>query len=241
MSDDSVYREICQNIRVTDDISFKLLGFVPLISGAGVVIALLNSDVLWSPAIYLISILGAGITFGLFRWELKNILICNWLIHCAAQMESLALKEEHVGQYYRRPEPPGLLRRKPGVRRKPGESKGSLLVRSFGKTEAEKLVYSLAIFSWLALPGIVYASASSDSRLARPVWAVILTVLYLLLTIVLVILTLSALGAEVTHRSPISKEEAKGEITVPVAAGIGPQNVSHSINQKSGVEGTAES
>jgi hypothetical protein len=78
MNEDSLYVEICTNIRETDDISFKLLGLVPLISGAGVVVALLNSDVLWSPAIYLISILGAGITFGLFRWELKNILICNW-------------------------------------------------------------------------------------------------------------------------------------------------------------------
>jgi hypothetical protein len=203
--------------------------------GQGVVVALLNSDVLWSPAIYLISILGAGITFGLFRWELKNILICNWLIHCAAALESHALREEHVGQYYRRPEPPGLFRRQSGESKEAEQNSGEsnrtpskslsfrvrpFLVTSFGKTQAEKLVYSLAIFSWLALPGIVYASTSSDSRFAPLVWAVILTLVYVLLAIVLVILTLSALRAEVTERSPMPLADVKEPITLPVAAGL---------------------
>ncbi len=31
------YGELCSNIRATDDISFKLLGFVPLISGVGII------------------------------------------------------------------------------------------------------------------------------------------------------------------------------------------------------------
>ena len=30
-----IYKEICANIRATDDISFKLLGFVPVSSGIG--------------------------------------------------------------------------------------------------------------------------------------------------------------------------------------------------------------
>ena len=30
------YRELCASIRQTDEISFKLLGFVPLISGASI-------------------------------------------------------------------------------------------------------------------------------------------------------------------------------------------------------------
>jgi hypothetical protein len=258
MSDDSVYLEICQNIRTTDDISFKLLGLVPLVSGAGIVVALLNSDLLWSPAIYLIALLGAGITFGLFRWELKNILICNWLIHCAQAMEYRALQEEHVGQFYRRPEPPSLFQRKPGAKErgeKSGESEetggrrtssfiGSLrrtsirslgkissrkiFTRQFGKTEAEKLVYSLAMFSWLTLPLVVFVSTDPGSHFAPLGWTVISTALYVLLAIVLVILTLSALRAEVTDRSPMTIEEAKEHI-LPIVADRFPERVA--VNQ----------
>ena len=31
----TIYREIYNNIRQTDEISFKILGFVPLVSGTG--------------------------------------------------------------------------------------------------------------------------------------------------------------------------------------------------------------
>jgi hypothetical protein len=34
LTTERVYAETCANIRATDDISFKLLGIVPLLSGA---------------------------------------------------------------------------------------------------------------------------------------------------------------------------------------------------------------
>jgi hypothetical protein len=37
LSVERYYGELCSNIRATDDISFKLLGFVPLISGVGII------------------------------------------------------------------------------------------------------------------------------------------------------------------------------------------------------------
>jgi len=53
-----VYEEICTNIRISDDISFKLLSFVPLISGSGA--AILTLGKIWSEisslAIILISL-----------------------------------------------------------------------------------------------------------------------------------------------------------------------------------------
>lgn len=250
MSDDPLYREICASIRTTDDISFKLLGFVPLVSGAGIVAALLGSDVLWSPAIYLISLLGAGITFGFFRWELKNIMICNWLIHCAQAVEYRALTEgdevtaredERVGQFYRRPEPPGLYPEREPLDRPPKESpklhatsagKGivlpaarafaALLVRnfverSFGKTESEKLVYSLVIFSWLNLPWIVGLSSSEGLIALFRGWALVLTVLYLLLATFLGILTLFALRAKVTDVGPMDASDAEKWVDFLVA------------------------
>ena len=38
------YTEICSHIRTTDEISFKLLGLVPLVSGIGIVVLLDRSN-----------------------------------------------------------------------------------------------------------------------------------------------------------------------------------------------------
>ena len=73
------YTQICADIKATDEISFKLLGFVPLVSGAGILTLFLKNQVVSSPELFLISIFSALITLGIFRWELRNIQICNWL------------------------------------------------------------------------------------------------------------------------------------------------------------------
>src|SRR4051812_22469906 len=95
-----LYEEICTNIRTSDDISFKLLGFVPLISGSGA--AILTLGKIWtdvsSIAIIMISLVAAVVTFGLFKWELRNVQKCNWLIARAAELEKswakiLSIKE----------------------------------------------------------------------------------------------------------------------------------------------------
>lgn len=206
MIEDPLYREVCANIRVTDDISFKLLGFVPLVSGAGIVVVLIQSSVQWSPAIYLISMLGAGVTFGLFRWELKNILTCNWLIRYAEALEFHAIHGDKVlgpvgvGQFYRRPTAPGLF---PELRSKDSTS----AARGFGKTEAEKLVYSLVILSWLILPGIARLSASSNSTSRH--WEGVLTVIYILMASLIAVLTLCAVCAKVTNRPPLVRTKAE--------------------------------
>ena len=38
------YTEICSHIKTTDEISFKLLGLVPLVSGIGIVVLLDRSN-----------------------------------------------------------------------------------------------------------------------------------------------------------------------------------------------------
>jgi hypothetical protein len=64
-----VYEQVCENIRTTDDISFKLLGLVPLISGSGIVV-LLSTNTSFSrlPLVLFVGIFGAVVTFGLYRW-----------------------------------------------------------------------------------------------------------------------------------------------------------------------------
>src|SRR5262249_36390878 len=58
------YAEICANIRATDDISFKLLGLVPLVSGAAIVTYLSADRALaWSPMTFFLAVFGAIVTF----------------------------------------------------------------------------------------------------------------------------------------------------------------------------------
>ena len=127
-----VYRETCSNIRATDDISFKLMGVVPLLSGATFLTFFLKEEVSpkAGPAIVMLSLFAASVTLGLFRWELRNIQTCSWLRRRAELLENIVVTEAQVP---RQPLPP----------------------RGIGKTEAEKWVYSVTIIAWLCIPFVV--------------------------------------------------------------------------------------
>lgn len=62
---ENYYTNLNNNIRFTDDVSFKLLGLVPLFSGSGMLVAVMRSEYFWSPAIYAIYVAFAVIV-GLF-------------------------------------------------------------------------------------------------------------------------------------------------------------------------------
>jgi hypothetical protein len=134
-----LYKEICQNIRVTDEISFKLLGIVPISAGIGssTLTVLEKSSLLTNSysgfIVLVLSIFGALITFGLFQWELRNIQRCKWLIAhdisnpqfkgiaSEEDLEALELSGIHLAPIRKRP---------------------------WGKTQAEKLIYWTAIGTW---------------------------------------------------------------------------------------------
>src|SRR5918999_1507341 len=88
LSVERYYSELCSNIRATDDISFKLLGFVPLISGAGIIGVLSAREELSLPsaAVILVALFAATVTVALYGWERRNIQICIWLIARAADV-----------------------------------------------------------------------------------------------------------------------------------------------------------
>lgn len=143
--DGNYYTNLNTNIRFTDDVSFKLLGLVPLFSGSGMLVAVMRSEYFWSPAIYAIAAFGALVTLGLFRWELRNIQTCVWLISRGATLERTE-DQTNAGQFYQRPKAP----------------------MGVGKTEAEKLIYGVTIFIWLLLPWLVYTTAQVKSNAAPP-------------------------------------------------------------------------
>ena len=95
---DKLYEQISANIRATDEISFKLLGLVPLISGAAIgTLVFKDTQPLGarlSPAlITLFALFAAAVTLGLFRWELRNVQECAHLIGFAG-----ALARERLAQ-----------------------------------------------------------------------------------------------------------------------------------------------
>jgi RsiW-degrading membrane proteinase PrsW (M82 family) len=126
----NIYTEICTGIRETDDASFRLLSLVPLVSGTAL-IAVIFQQSLRPEVELLLSLFAAGITFGLFRWELRNIQTCSWLLRFAEAIESDALQSHPKAENFcKRPDAPYRI----------------------GKTKAEKLIYTVTILAWLALP-----------------------------------------------------------------------------------------
>ena len=148
-----IYKDICNNIRVTDDISFKLLGIVPIASGigSGALTVLEKSKLLdghAASAVIGLSAFGALATLGLFRWELRNIQKCNWLISRAANFEAQILRHANL-QF------DGMARHEHLQAKSINEIRiSSLFQTPWGKTQAEKLIYLVAIGAWMVPFGI---------------------------------------------------------------------------------------
>lgn len=151
LSVDRVYAEICSNIRSTDDISFKLMGSVPLLSGATLLTLFFKEPIPLAKGrlVVALSLFAAMITLGLLRWELRNIQRCTWLLKRAEALESAV---------------PALVGKLPNA------------PHGIGKTRAEKWVYSVTILAWLSIPPVV----SSSSLEGWLLWTYIAAVLILL-------------------------------------------------------------
>lgn len=132
---ETLYREICNNIRFTDEMSLRLLGLVPLVSGSGIsgiFIVLVNVEMKWSPIFAGISFFGAAVILGLYIWEQRNIQFCNTLVKCAQTIEENEFHfTKEKGHYLARPE----AHKKFGIK--------------LGKTIAEKIIYSVTITAWI--------------------------------------------------------------------------------------------
>jgi len=145
-----LYIRVCDNIRITDETSFKLLGTVPIAAGIGSgALTVLEKSKLLSDAytglvVLGLSILGGLITFGLFRWELRNIQKCKWLISRAA-----ALERKLFAHCISHPQFVGIASQKDlGASKLDSISLASTWKFPWGKTEAEKLIYWAAIGTW---------------------------------------------------------------------------------------------
>jgi hypothetical protein len=159
-----VYKEVCHNIRVTNEISFKLLRTVPLVAGISAgVLTLFGKNatpVVNVPAdlalsiVAPLSVIGALITFGLYRWECRNIATCRWLIGRAAHLERKLFRLRlNKGQSDSASEPEMLLSVQYAKMRKyldkPAFDSSWLRWKwCTGKRQAEMLIYLAATIVW---------------------------------------------------------------------------------------------
>ncbi len=86
----AVYQEVCNSFHAIADFRAKLLGFLPLASGAGIFL-LLNRSFTDGTEQYLlpIGVFGFTVTLGLFFYELRGIQKCNSLVTGGKNIEEL--------------------------------------------------------------------------------------------------------------------------------------------------------
>jgi len=155
---DRRWQELCTHIRTTDDISFKLLGLVPLATIAGIAASQLKEQQKFTPLVALLSLFAAAVTVALWIWERRNIQTCKWLRERAAKLEEPLCSPSMAGHFFAFPLEPG------------GQ----------GKTKAEKLVYGLTIAAWLLLPGAIFVS---DSNARKSTFSCIVAGVYTLVAV----------------------------------------------------------
>jgi hypothetical protein len=135
----ALYKEACENWRTLLDIRFKLLALVPTISF--LLIAGLLSTKDWPPAIppqlrFVLALLGAVVTLGLFFYELRNSELYTDLGSRARRIEyELGV---HTGLFLGR-----LMKKKHGV----VDHKFALW-----------LIYGTALLAWFITAGVLWFS-----------------------------------------------------------------------------------
>lgn len=103
------YDQLCQSYRAIDDFRAKLLGFLPLATGAGILVLLKEAPNAWNkgpgvegaPALVAVGVFGALVTLGLFSYEIYGIKKCAALIYHGGRIEALLNVDN--GQFTKRP------------------------------------------------------------------------------------------------------------------------------------------
>ena len=109
----TVYRELCSSYRAIDDFRTKLLGFLPLATGAGIFFLVTDEPKIKYAQQYFPSVgaFGVVITLGLFFFELYGIKKCTHLIRAGIKLEEELTVND--GQFTKRPPGVALLINEP--------------------------------------------------------------------------------------------------------------------------------
>jgi len=95
------YDQLCVSYRAIDDFRAKLLGFLPLVTGGGLLLLTGKADGFAREFFLPVGLFGLVVTLGLFSYEVYGIRKCHALINAGRAMEaSLGLA---AGQFQNRP------------------------------------------------------------------------------------------------------------------------------------------
>ena len=97
----SAYDQLCQSYRAIDDFRAKLLGFLPLVTGGGLILVTKGVTDINQDWFLPVGVFGALVTFGLLSYEIYGIRKCHALIIAGGRLEArLGLG---AGQFIARP------------------------------------------------------------------------------------------------------------------------------------------
>jgi hypothetical protein len=105
----TIYQELCNSYRAIDDFRAKLLGFLPLATGAGIFLLLDNAKLLdnanfkGGQVLVAAGAFGFAVTLGLFFYELYGIKKCHALINAGRILEGNLGVDAQNGQFTERP------------------------------------------------------------------------------------------------------------------------------------------
>ena len=155
LDESKFYEQVMAMIRATDDISLKLIGLVPLVSGAGLFSVLFTSNKLEPPIVVLISLFAASLTFGLFRWELRNIQRCIRLTKLSEDLEKQVVENLQISVEH---------------------AHDQRMPDKIDKERAEKIIYAVVIFAWLCMPHVTGLGMGASIRVIYSIGAAIITI-----------------------------------------------------------------
>jgi hypothetical protein len=143
-----IYAQALTTMRATDDISLRLLAAVPFVSGIGITLLVRKpSEQFPATARLLVSLFAAVVTLAIYRWERRNMSHCKHIRNWATEVENAYLHDLRASSDA------------PLVSAPHGDNLSSrFFSRTWGKTQAEKLLYSTVIAGWLITGIYVVAS-----------------------------------------------------------------------------------
>jgi len=97
------YDQLCVSYRAIDDFRAKLLGFLPLVTGGGLLFLTGSADGLAREFFLPVGIFGLVVTLGLFSYEIYGIAKCHVLINAGGDMEASLSLRTGQGQFQNRP------------------------------------------------------------------------------------------------------------------------------------------
>jgi hypothetical protein len=93
----AVYDQLCLSYRAIDDLRARHLGFLPLVTGGGLVLLIGRSEGFAREFFLPVGIFGLAVTAGLFFYEIFGMRRCHDLILCGILLEDML---KHPGQFH---------------------------------------------------------------------------------------------------------------------------------------------